>query len=264
MKKQETQVPIFRRMLAQPAPKGSEVAKPQDDGEESFTQQQWLAHVMRQTPSLTRRLLRQGKGGRIQSPESMNVVLRYGERITMTCTLGATTYYQFRADCYDPNVNIAGGQPVGFDQWMAFYKNYQVNRFRFRMKAAAADESNPSRVGVLGSCCLPSGGLSGSETLAAISVMPWGRTDMFNGIGSPPISVDSEWIEVRDVLGLTKEEFEANVDTWGTSSAVAVYTAYWAMAWENINASAVTTVLYGMVDLEMDVKFFNRAKLIIS
>lgn len=223
---------------------------------------EWVTHIMRQQPSV-QKLLR-GRGGHVQSPESLRIILKYAARYTITCTAGAIAYYSFRADCFDPDLTGAGGQPTGFDQWMAFYTRYRVHRFRFHANVSTANQATPTYVGVLAGACLPSvSPLAGTETISAIRAMPWGRLAIINGIGSPPVHHDSGWINVHEVLGLTKAEFEANEDTWGTASAVAPLYAIWAMGWESAdNSNSLLMVGYG--EIELDTEFFNRARLVTS
>jgi len=54
--------------------------------------------------------------------------LRYYEQnIQLDPTAGLAGWYYFRAnDLYDPNYTGTGHQPMGFDQWMAFYNKFTV------------------------------------------------------------------------------------------------------------------------------------------
>jgi len=55
------------------------------------------------------------------------VRLRYGERIQINSGIATPGYYVFRANSlYDPNYTGTGHQPLGFDQWAAFYNHYLV------------------------------------------------------------------------------------------------------------------------------------------
>jgi hypothetical protein len=61
-------------------------------------------------------------------PPAFQTTLTYVETVTSPSTIaGAASVYLFRANsCYDPNYTGAGHQPLGFDQWMAFYNHYTV------------------------------------------------------------------------------------------------------------------------------------------
>lgn len=61
-------------------------------------------------------------------PPAFQTTLTYYETVSSPSSLaGAASVYLFRANsCYDPNYTGTGHQPLGFDQWMAFYNHYTV------------------------------------------------------------------------------------------------------------------------------------------
>ena len=61
-------------------------------------------------------------------PQSRICRLRYGEYLTMTPSLGfSTQFLNFAANgLFDPNLQVGGHQPLGFDQWTTFYNHYTV------------------------------------------------------------------------------------------------------------------------------------------
>lgn len=53
--------------------------------------------------------------------------LRYADTITLNPTAATLAYDTWRAnDCRDPYDAAGGHQPMGFDQWMAFYEKFTV------------------------------------------------------------------------------------------------------------------------------------------
>lgn len=60
-------------------------------------------------------------------PDSVKVKLSdvYTDNVSTTTS---DTFFEFAMNgCYDPYLGIGGGQPQGFDQWMAMYKNFRVH-----------------------------------------------------------------------------------------------------------------------------------------
>lgn len=59
--------------------------------------------------------------------DQMYVKMKYTELITMISTGGNIEKYNFRANSiFDPNETGTGNQPLGRDQWAAFFNRYQV------------------------------------------------------------------------------------------------------------------------------------------
>lgn len=55
------------------------------------------------------------------------VKLRYASTITLDPGAGTLVYHDYLANgMYDPDVTSTGHQPMGFDQWMAFYDHFKV------------------------------------------------------------------------------------------------------------------------------------------
>ncbi len=68
-------------------------------------------------------------------PKSRSVTLRYHQTGSFTCAAGALGSQVFRANSlYDPDYTGTGHQPLGFDQWAAFYRTYVVRRFRWTVQ----------------------------------------------------------------------------------------------------------------------------------
>jgi hypothetical protein len=59
-------------------------------------------------------------------PDRIQVTMRYRESLTMSSTAGLGTYRFSMNSIFDPNVTGGGHQPLGYDQWAAFYQQYEV------------------------------------------------------------------------------------------------------------------------------------------
>lgn len=60
-------------------------------------------------------------------PDRLYVKLRYREQLSFTTLGGAVADNVYRGNSiFDPDLTGTGGQPLGFDQWAAFYATYTV------------------------------------------------------------------------------------------------------------------------------------------
>lgn len=71
------------------------------------------------------------QGGNAVVPQSMNVKLRYFDDYLGASTNSIIQTYSANS-MYDPLWVTGGHQPMGFDQWAAFYQSYRVNAFKMR------------------------------------------------------------------------------------------------------------------------------------
>lgn len=63
----------------------------------------------------------------IAFPKNNRIRMRYVETKDLTSTSGSFAQYTFSCnDLHDPNTTGTGHQPLGYDQWTAFYKSYLV------------------------------------------------------------------------------------------------------------------------------------------
>lgn len=62
------------------------------------------------------------------------VKLPYADFFTINCGLATTEQYTYRMNSiYDPDYTSTGHQPMGFDQWKAFYEKYIVLGFKITL-----------------------------------------------------------------------------------------------------------------------------------
>jgi len=68
-------------------------------------------------------------------PEKVRTTLRFCEVVSISTGLstGTIARYLYSANgLYDPNITSTGHQPLGFDNWMAIYNHYTVNKSNIR------------------------------------------------------------------------------------------------------------------------------------
>jgi hypothetical protein len=76
------------------------------------------------------------KGTKTVFPKSTKVKLVYCDDYTVSTSSTVQAEAYFRANGpYDPDASIGGHQPLGFDQWAAFYNHYVVEKATIEVEA---------------------------------------------------------------------------------------------------------------------------------
>lgn len=67
------------------------------------------------------------KGNMVVTRDKQKVILKYCQYHGLNPPPGGITTTNYSANgMFDPNLSASGHQPLGFDQWMAFYNHYTV------------------------------------------------------------------------------------------------------------------------------------------
>lgn len=96
-------------------------------------------------PAYTRRTLN-GSNGFSGLPAKKTVTLHYATEVAFTGGVTAQSHVFRLNSVYDPLWAAGGNQPLGFDQWAAFYGRYTVKKATIKAQWApgAVGNSNPS------------------------------------------------------------------------------------------------------------------------
>lgn len=82
------------------------------------------------------------------APDVMKVQLKYTARKNATSGTLNVDDYVFRGNgLFDPDFAAGGQQPMGFDQWAAFYKRYRVTACKVTVQGQA-DAAETSGIGI--------------------------------------------------------------------------------------------------------------------
>lgn len=124
-------------------------------------------------------------------------------------------YYTYTANSlFDPNQTGAGNQPVGFDQWAAFYLNYRVYKTTYKVSFSGYSVSPGTMC-----CCIPGN-----------TVVVWAAGDMQKLLSQPYVKtkvlqMGSNTTEITGVLnhpailGLTAEQYRNSENTSSGTAA---------------------------------------------
>lgn len=82
------------------------------------------------------------RGSRMTAiPDIMKVELYYDEQLAVLSAQSGALYVFAGNDCYDPDVTGTGHQPLGYDQWSAFYSRYRVTSSNIEVKLQRTSEA---------------------------------------------------------------------------------------------------------------------------
>lgn len=160
--------------------------------------------VRKNTRKRTVRKYRRNKGGPtivtqkgLATSSIQRVKLRYMSIIDHVASTTNEILYRGNA-MYDPEVSVGGNQPVGFDQWAAFYSTYRVIGAKAKL-TYVSDGTNPAAIMVLNA------NTSGTSTAAVLlSQQKFSKTKFFTAGNNYPVTL-SMYMTTAKVFGMRKE-----------------------------------------------------------
>jgi hypothetical protein len=202
--------------------------------------------------------------GRLLSParpiaglgSTHRATLRYCDFISLNASVGAWTQQVYSASgLYDPDVTGTGHQPMGFDQLMAFYDHYLVERARIRVVPTSGSTThvNPSIQCIL---VTDNGTFCSATANYPNEIMESNRRksalQLDCGLGNPPrCKPISASVDVAKFFG---RRFRNNRDFMGDASSNPTDQVYFEianLAISNGDPGAITST----VEIEFDVVF---------
>lgn len=185
-------------------------------------------------------------------PDHFYTHLTYAEKGIAILNTSATNTYVYRQnDVYDPNFTGTGSQPVGFDQFMAFYGKFKVHGSHIELK--------PMQITQLGSVSLSASTSSSSPATVEVAMQsPNSINTSFSSSVLPVGYKLSMYRETRKIIGYPNI-FQDDVFV-GTASSSPATPLFWV-----INAATfdnVTNAIFKFdIKITYDVEFFARINL---
>lgn len=157
---------------------------------------------------------------------------------------------------FDPDYSGAGAQPLGFDQWSAFYQRYKVLSAKCKCQFAAPTSLAESIVSITPNLVNTIDN-SGPNILAE----PYSKNSIFstNGGWKPVLEAD---YNIAKIFGLTKEEYGEESYTAATSGSP-VNVAYLHVRVDTASGGLSGSVYY-LLEVEFHVEFYQRVELELS
>lgn len=206
----------------------------------------------KKAPRRRRRVKRRRRTTRVMRmpsliPDQVMVRLKYRETQNFTLGVGSQQLYALN-DLFDPDITGVGHQPLGFDQWMAFYSNFEVMSSTIRFTVFNEGNSMGYLIGVFPSLTIPGfAATTGQE-------QPYARFKVGAGASQGDESIKfSNSMTVRKLEGRTT----ASVNFVGSASASPSFLRYWVIQYIAIDGSS-TLNLYCNVLVTYYAKLFRR------
>ncbi len=170
--------------------------------------------------------------------------LNYGEKI-----------YRLNS-CFDPDYSGAGAQPLGFDQWAAFYTRYRVLAAHYKCEWASPTSLAECSVGLI-----PNLVNTIDNTDSYVYAEPYAQSTLFSTNGGWKPVLEGE-ISMSKLFGLTPSEMsEENYTALTSASPVN-------MAYLHVRSSTLSGGLSGTayfkLEIIYDVEFYGRVELELS
>lgn len=197
--------------------------------------------------------------GRLQypgvCPDVMQVQLRYSRNGSLS---GASPQSRvFRGNsCFDPDFTGVGSQPLGFDQWSAFYRRYRVLGSRIIVTSATIS-SEPTRIAV--APLNTSGTITQPTTLQESNYIKQSKaTGLDTGTSSTMVS---NYISTAAIRGAPSDIVQYETDLSALISTNPSQQWYWHVMNYNVNGSVSPIDTNINVDIIYYVEFFDRETL---
>jgi len=149
-------------------------------------------------------------------PDAIVTTMKYAESILLSSTTTAAYYFFGLNDVYDPNITGTGHQPLGHDQWAAFYDRNRVIGFDIHLKVL-----NESSLSAL------AGGIMKSVTSATTDIQTALEKEHSKVYLLSPLDVSNNaqreivWTNQKPwtVIGVTRAEYLNSSIYHGTSGS---------------------------------------------
>lgn len=194
-------------------------------------------------------------------PDRLRCKLKYFEQKPFNIALGGNQYYTIRANSFfDPDFSLGGGQPVGYDQWAAFYNYYRVKACKIKMTVV----QNGATAGNLCQLVLlPTTDTSGTtiNTVTVNAQQPYAQTRFTNvNDGGGAIVHLKGYMSTAKIWGQTPAAIQADDDFSATTAANPIKEWYWVLG--SLALDGVSTQS-GFLDVQITMygEFFGRKPL---
>jgi hypothetical protein len=187
---------------------------------------------------------------------SQRVKMRFCEQFTIDPSTGVAQGYIFRANsCFDPNETGTGHQPLGFDQWMAFYDHYTVLENSIKVTCHAPGEGVVgTNAGFLAIVLKDNSSSLTGNLLNVLAEQGRSKTTPFTVAGgNKGVVTLSHRVNIRKFFGRT--DIMDNSDLKGNISLNPVEQLYWHILVASADNGANLAKCFLFIEMELDVQF---------
>lgn len=191
-------------------------------------------------------------------PDHVTVCLRYAQVVALSTASTGYAENIFRINSvFDPDYSGAGSQPVGFDQWAAFYSQYRVERLDWVMKAG-----NPTSLAESVFSATP----NLVNTIDASGANIWSEPRSVNTI----LSSNGGWADTlsgtifpHEIFGVSRSTYTGEESYSAPTSTNPTNVAYMHARLDTMSGGLSGTG-YVLVDFLYTVYFYKRVELELS
>lgn len=193
-------------------------------------------------------------------PASRRVALAYAERVNIfeaVANAGAITSFSLNS-LFDPNSGGIGTQPVGFDQISAMYGQYRVWSVKVRVSYNNTSAANTAIFGSMFGTFQP----AAPSNPDAWVCQPYGCSGIIDPIGGRSTKTFVKSFDIPTVLGLTKSQYQNDMDFVGTPSGNPTRQAYLMVGLRGLAGTVGSAFVY--VQIEYLTEFSQPAAMSLS
>lgn len=192
----------------------------------------------------------------ITFPREQKVVMRYHELRSFTTSAAVANDYMFNLNSiYDPNYSAAGHQPLGYDQWAAFYGRYRVDGCKVTVTTSYTS-GDSAMITLLGNNSVTS--VTNPDTAAE---SPITATKSYSKGGPPTIIIKN--FNLADLNGVTRKVYETD-DRYQAQFAADPTEKIMLHVVTSDIALASSIIIHQTVLLEYSVTMFDPVQQVIS
>lgn len=186
-------------------------------------------------------------------PDAIVVKLKYATSYRITSALFEKT---FRGNgLYDPDQSGVGHQPLGFDQWMAFYAKYRCYASRIKVTILNNNDNSTSPNNNVTCVVLPTISSSAITSDEQGDELMDSKTDDAGKSTGPAEDKLENYMSTSKILGIPDVRYDLSLS--GTAAADPVYTWFWKVI---TNSTEALTAQNTFVNVQIDytVEFFQK------
>lgn len=149
-------------------------------------------------------------------PDSITVPLNYHSYGRFSAAYSGNQIFSLNS-AYDPDYSSAGHQPLGFDQWSAFFNRYRVEKVH--VEVDFVNSSTISNTDALLVANNSNSAISTQSTFFAGCEAPFSCNKLLPMTGNMNSWRVRRTYDIAQILGVTRDRYIANADYSATTSA---------------------------------------------
>jgi hypothetical protein len=190
----------------------------------------------------------------------MRTKLKYVQRLTFTSTLGVSNVRVLSLNgLFDVDITGVGGQPEGFDEWMAFYGAYRVVSSRARIRASSSGAT--AAASGFWMILVPTATITTYATMADADAAPFSVSKV-SVQGAPAVTLERT-LTMATSVGVPPEAILNESGFSGTASANPAGASFWQLYIESSDVAS-TVVTSTVIEIDFLVDFYDRNNRAIS